>query len=195
MRRPEPPNDRDNPPDHSKRSAAGGRSGSLRGWASLCSFAFLRLSGIADRQRLPHVPVRFTPVNDAATVLRIDPRVYWTVRCASVVDALGSDSCEDAIELVLADPKAVVLNGEGTLGLIEVEGQALVHVDRTEGAHAELRPGHTEEVGEQFGRRSSISARNYCVVEFNAHGRWVASMLTRRNSVTPNVQLSGVRPH
>ncbi len=102
---------------------------------------FLWLPGVADRQGFPHVPVRLVPVHDAAAVLRVDLHVYWTVWRTSVLDAADPDSCHDAVELGLAHTKAIVLYGEGAIGLVEVEGQALVHIDWTEGTTPDSAQG------------------------------------------------------
>ena len=47
---------------------------------------FLRLPGIANRQGFSYVPVRLVPVCNPAAVRRVDLHIYWTMRCASVLD-------------------------------------------------------------------------------------------------------------
>src|SRR5512134_2054509 len=116
----------------------------------------LRLPGVADRQSLPYVAVGLVPVHDAAAVLRVDLHVYGTVWGTSVLDAAGPDSRHDAVELGLAHSKAIVLHGKGAIGLVEVESQAIVHVDRAEGTDSRLGPRDAEKEAQQFGRSSSI---------------------------------------
>jgi hypothetical protein len=43
-----------------------------------------------------------------------------------------------AVELGFAHPEAIVLHRERTFGLIEIEGQSIVYVDRAERTHARL---------------------------------------------------------
>lgn len=113
--------------------------------------------------------VRFVPVHDAAAMLRVDLPIYRAVWGTSVLDAAGLHSGQDAFELGLAHSKTIVLYGKGALGLVEVEGQAFVHVDRAKGTHAGLCPRDAEESGEQFRRRSPVARWNDRVVELNAH--------------------------
>src|SRR5262245_24185197 len=128
-----------------------------------------RLPGVADGQRFPHVPVGLAPAHDAAAVVRVDPHVHRTVRGAPVPEVARLDPRHDPVELGLAHPEAIVLDGKGAVVLVEVEGQAVVHVDQAEGAYAGFRPGHAEEVGEQLGRGLPVAGRNDRVVELDAH--------------------------
>src|SRR5207342_1847359 len=79
----------------------------------------LRRSGIAHGQRLPDVPVGLVPVHEASAAVAADPHVGRAVRPAPVRDAARLDPREDAIEVGLAHAKAVVLDGDGAVGLIE----------------------------------------------------------------------------
>ena len=57
------------------------------------------LPGVANRQSLPYVSVRLVPVHEAAAVLGVDLHVHWTMWGTSVLDAVGPESCHDAVEL------------------------------------------------------------------------------------------------
>src|SRR6266540_3218607 len=133
---------------------------------------FLWLPGVADRQGFPHVPVRLVPVHDAAAVLRVDLHVYWTVWRTSVLDAADPDSCHDAVELGLAHTKAIVLYGEGAIGLVEVEGQSFNNLSqflwRRSGNHlpnpfdrkgTNLADFHHDFFGRPLARSSSVKGK------------------------------------
>src|SRR5262249_4593789 len=130
-----------------------------------------RTPRVAHRQGLPDVPVGLVPVDEATAVLTVDLPVDRPVRSAPVLDVPSLDPFQDSVELSLADPKAIVLQGNGTIHLIEVERQAVVHEHRTEGADARFRPRHAKERGEQFRGGSPVPRWDHRMVQFNAHQR------------------------
>src|SRR5262245_41123539 len=147
---------------------------------------------VAHRQGLPYVPVGFVPVHDATPVLRVDLHVDGTVWGTSIRDAAGPDAFHDAVELGVAHAKAIVLDGEGAIRLVEVEREALVHIDGAERADARLRPRDVEETGEQFRRSPSVSRWNDGVVEFDAHrGRRGRRLIVYSETTAPG---SGPQP-
>jgi hypothetical protein len=152
----------------------------------------MRLPGVADRQSLPYMPIGFAPVHDSAAVPSVNLHVYRTVWGASVLDAAGLDSCNDVVKPGLAHTKAIMLYGKVTIGLIEVEGQAFVHIHRAEGTNAGFCPRNAEDGGQQPRCRLSVPGWNYRVVKLNAHPglsyreQWVVKV------VMPDVE--AVRP-
>ena len=87
------------------------------------------------------MPVRLVPVHDAAAVLRVHLVVDRALHIAAVVDAGRLQAAQDRVELVLADPEAIVDAGKRLAPLVEVDREAIVDVDRRERADARLRPG------------------------------------------------------
>jgi hypothetical protein len=119
----------------------------------------LLLSLITDREHFPHMTLWLAPVHNISTIGMIDLEVVWTMREAPERYACGLDALEYSVEFMWRDPEAVVLDGEGTFRLIEIEGQAVIHIDGGKWANARFRPGHAKELGQKFGRRDAISSR------------------------------------
>src|SRR5215467_3295656 len=128
-----------------------------------------RTPRVAHRQGLPDVSVGLVPVDEATAILSVDLPVDRSVRRASVLDVPSLDPFQDSVELSLADPEAIVLQGNGTVRLIEVERQAVVHEYRTEGADTRFRPRHAKESREQFRGGSPVLRWDDRVVQFDAH--------------------------
>ena len=74
------------------------------------------------------------------------------------------DRCAAHSRSHLTHSKAIVLYGKEALGLVEVEGQSFVHIDRAEGTHSGLCPRDAKEGGEQFCRSFPVVGWNYRVV-------------------------------
>ena len=116
----------------------------------------LQAAGVTAVTRPNACPANPTPLR----------RAVW---CAPERDAFGVDPCDDAYELNLADAKAIMLHRKRTVGLVEVEGQAIDHMDGTKGTRGCLWPRYAELRGEQFSGRPSVAGGNRCVVECNTH--------------------------
>jgi hypothetical protein len=71
------------------------------------------------------------------------------------------------VERLVVDAEAVVQHGEVPVGLVEVEGEAGVHVHRAERPDAGLRRLHAEDLGKQLRRREAVAGRDDEVVEVN----------------------------
>src|SRR5262245_19329009 len=96
------------------------------------------------------MPCRLIPVDDAASVLRIDLHVDGPVRRAAVADSRCLDPAENCVEFVLVDAEAVVLYGKGCRFFVEIECQASVDVHRTERSDARLCPWNVEKLSQLF---------------------------------------------
>src|SRR6476469_6734937 len=101
-----------------------------------------RPARITRGEHFPLVTVRLVPVHDAPAVLRVDARVHRPVHAAAVCNARRLDAPEDGVEAGLVDAEAVVDQRDGFGPLVEVEGQPVVHVYRSERADARFGPGN-----------------------------------------------------
>src|SRR5262249_17809288 len=93
---------------------------------------------VADREHLPLGPVGFVPVD--VPVLRVDLHVDGAADRAAIGDPRGANARQDRVEIALPDPEAEMMDREGFVGVLEVEGQALVYVYRRERAGPRFRP-------------------------------------------------------
>src|ERR1700741_3824474 len=89
-------------------------------------------SGVADRQHFPLMAIRLVPVD--VSVLGVDLHVHGAAHRAPVRDAGSFDPPEDRVELLRRNAKAEMIDRKVLVRVYEVERQALVDVDRREGA-------------------------------------------------------------
>jgi hypothetical protein len=101
--------------------------------------------------------------------LGVDFHVDGAAYRAAVFDAGRLDSLQDGVELLLADAKTVVLDGEILIGVYEVQGQAIVEVDGGERPCCRLAPWNAQELGQKLCRGGLVARRNYEVIELYGH--------------------------
>ena len=127
--------------------------------------------------------VRRIPIHNAAAVRRVDLHVGRPMHGAAVREVRGPDSSENGVEFRFTDPEAIVLDRVRGISLVEVNGQAFIHVDRGERPDARFRPGNAEERGEQLGRGYPVADRDQQVIKVDgqipAPGLGVSSIRER----------------
>src|SRR5262245_38514646 len=113
--------------------------------------------------------VRLIPVNDAPTMLRIDKMIDRPMNAAAVGNTFFLYASEDGIEIGLAHAKTVMDGRERLRPFVEIQRQAIVQIDGSEGPYAGFRPWHTQKFGQQLRRRHLVAGRNQQVVELDRH--------------------------
>ena len=71
-------------------------------------------------------------VHAAPTVVVVDPARRAAHGIRPVVDTAGDDATEDLVEVVLANQERVVLLNDLVVHLVEIERDAVVHLDDEE---------------------------------------------------------------
>ena len=97
------------------------------------------------------MPVGLVPIDEAASVLRVDFHVVGTAHAAAVLDSSRLEALENGIKFSLIDSEAEMLNRKGPSVVDEVERQSIVDVHRRERSDTRFRPPHTKQVGEPLG--------------------------------------------
>ncbi len=113
--------------------------------------------------------VRLAPIDDASTVLCIHLHVHRAVRQTSELYPALAEAGEYCLKARVVHPETVVLNGEFSIHLVEVQRQALVHEDRAEWPDSLFRPRDPKDGGHEFSRCLPVPSGNYCVIEVNGH--------------------------
>src|SRR6185503_2035123 len=107
-------------------------------------------------------------VDTAAAVVVVDLSRVRARRIRPVLEPALADASEDAIELVLADQKRVVLDGDVAVRVAEIERHAVVELDDEEMAGA-LRRRAAEDLGQERRRAPLVATPDDRVVERDAH--------------------------
>lgn len=113
--------------------------------------------------------VRLAPVHDSPRERGVDLHVHRTVRCAAIWNAHGPQATDQSVEFALTHAKAVVQDRKASIALIEIEREAIVHVDGAERTNAGFRPWDREDSCQQLCRRSLVRGWNDGVVKLNGH--------------------------
>ncbi len=109
----------------------------------------LRPSGlprIADCQHFPLVPVRFVPVKHAPAKLRVDLHIHAALHRAAILDAGRLDPRQYGIKLLLADAEAEMIDGEGLIRILKIQGQPVIHVNGCKCPGSLGRPRHAQQI-------------------------------------------------
>src|SRR5438874_957488 len=118
---------------------------------------------VADRQHFPDVPVAVGPVKIAPAQPCVELPVLGAHRGAAIGDAGGTYTCENAVELHIADMEALVVAVELlTLGKIQGQGLTDIHWRKVT---AFRFPRRAEDIGQLLCRGNGIVRWNDQMVE------------------------------
>src|SRR6266568_5097674 len=119
---------------------------------------------------LHQVPVRVGEVDAATAVVAVDLAGPGPAGVRPVRHVAPGDPPEDHVELVLADQERVVLGRDLSVGLVEVERDAVVR-RRDQEPPEPGRGGQAEDLGEERGQPLLVTARDDGVILYHAHPR------------------------